>query len=226
MKSESELNEKQLPILHRNLFKYGVWTKEYINELIKEPSEPEDYPNALVDLDNCLQKINLKNKKILVVGSITPWIECYLLKLGADKIYITDINPIEIEDSRIVFTHTDNIKEKYDIIISFSSVEHIGLGRYGDPIDDEGDIKFMSYAYDILTNKGIFLLGIPVAKTYKIDGHWHRIYDETKLNTLLEKYQISMSSKNNIISEKIDFSFDNFYSQDWQNQPFILLRKK
>jgi hypothetical protein len=220
------INERQLPILHRDLFIEGVWKKGYINKLIEEPSEPQDYPNALIDLNNCLKNISLKNKKILVVGSVTPWIECFLLKSGSEKVFITDINPLEIEDSRIIFVPVDGINEKYDIIVSFSSVEHIGLGRYGDPIDDNGDINFMSDSVNILKDDGIFLLGIPVAQKYKVDGIWHRIYDNLRLEILLEKYNVVMSSKNNNISEHIDFSLDPFYEFDWQNQPFIFLRKK
>jgi hypothetical protein len=220
------ISEKQLPILHRNLFKFGIWSKEYINKLIEEPSEPEDYPNVLTDLENCLKNIKLKNKKILVIGSITPWIECFLLKNGAEQVYITDVNFIEIEDSRIIFVNTNNLKEKYDIIVSFSSVEHIGLGRYGDPIDEDGDIKFMAESVTILKDAGIFLLGVPVAEEYKVDGNWHRIYDNIRLNLLLESYKIVMSSKNNIILNHVDFTFDSYYEHDWQNQPFIVLTKK
>jgi hypothetical protein len=220
------INERQLPRLHRDLFKLGVWSKDYINALIESPSEPEDYPNVLIDLENCLKTIELKDKKILVVGSITPWIECFLIKNGANEVHITDVNFLDIEDSRIVFIYTDKLDEKYDIIVSFSSVEHIGLGRYGDPLDENGDINFMSESVNNLNDNGIFLLGVPVAENYKVDGIWHRIYDKSRLDLLLEKYEIIMSSKNNVISNNIDFTLDTSYEFDWQNQPFIFLRKK
>jgi hypothetical protein len=78
----------------------------------------------------------------------------------------------------------------------------------------------------LLKNKGIFILGIPVAEQYKVDGHWHRIYDENRLNILIEKYKLLKSSKNGKVTTHIDFSFDNFYQYDWQNQPVIFLIKK
>jgi hypothetical protein len=221
------MNLKQLPILHRELFINGEWSKEYIQKLIDNPSEPEDYPNALIDLYNCLNELDLSEKNILVVGSITPWIESYLLNLGASHINITDVNPIQINDDRISFIHFSELLEnKYDIIISFSSVEHIGLGRYGDELDEDGDLKFMNSSSKLLKNKGIFILGIPVAEQYKVDGHWHRIYDENRLNILIEKYKLLKSSKNGKVTTHIDFSFDNFYQYDWQNQPVIFLIKK
>jgi len=218
---------EQLPGLHKELFIEGVWSKEYINKLIEEPSNPEDYPNALIDIFNCLLDINLDNKNILVVGSITPWIECYLINLGANHVFITDINEIKINDNRISFINLSNLSEKkFDIIVSFSTVEHIGLGRYGDPIDENGDINFMNESVNLLTDNGVFILSIPVAEKYIIEGIWHRIYDENRLKILFEKYDIKKSSKNNKLSDYVDFTFDNFYQYGWQNQPVILLMKK
>ena len=61
---------------------------------------------------------------------------------------------------------SDNL---YDIVIQYSSIEHSGLGRYGDYLDPEGDLKAMNdiydnlhktesefypHHYDILENKG------------------------------------------------------------------------
>jgi hypothetical protein len=221
------INERQLPILHRDLFIEGEWKKNFIDKLIEQPSEPEDYPNVLLDLHNCLDGVVLDGKKILVVGSITPWIECFLLKNGAFNVDVTDINEIKINDDRITFVKSNElINNEYDLIISFSSIEHAGLGRYGDDIDENGDLNFMDGLHSLLQNNGIFLLGVPVAEKYKVDGIWHRIYDKSRLEILTKKYNIIKSSKNNKVTPYVDFSFDEFYQYDWQNQPFIFLLKK
>jgi hypothetical protein len=95
----------QLPVLFQEHYINSYWSEEYINLLIDTPSEPNDYPNVLLDLNNCLIELslNLDNKKILVIGSISPWIECFLLNKKASMVYTTDVNIIEIESEKICF---------------------------------------------------------------------------------------------------------------------------
>ena len=219
------MDTKQLPIKHRELYIPNFWSKEYIQKLIDEPSEPEDYPNALLDIENCLNNIDINNKTILIIGSITPWIECFILKHNISIVYTTDINIVTIEDNRIIFYDISKINELLpDIIISFSVIEHIGLGRYGDELDEDGDLKFMERSYNLLKDNGYFILAVPVANEYKCDFPLHRIYDSNRLIKLINNYNIIMSSKNGQVF--IDYNFDEkSYSFDWQNQPTILLKK-
>jgi hypothetical protein len=54
-------------------------------------------------------------------------------------------------------------------------VEHIGLGRYGDPIDSCGDVKAMQELLRVLAVGGNLLFVVPVGKP-KIMFNAHRIY--------------------------------------------------
>lgn len=54
-------------------------------------------------------------------------------------------------------------------------VEHIGLGRYGDPIDPEGDLKAIKELTRVLATNGSLLFVVPVGKP-KIMFNAHRIY--------------------------------------------------
>ncbi len=48
---------------------------------------------------------------------------------------------------RLRWIHPDNLVssgEQYDLAISYSSVEHAGLGRYGDPFNFYGDLMEMA----------------------------------------------------------------------------------
>ena len=47
------------------------------------------------------------------------------------------------------------------VIVSFSGLEHDGLGRYGDPIHPNGDRAAMSEIRSFLRPGGLLLLGIP-----------------------------------------------------------------
>lgn len=55
------------------------------------------------------------------------------------------------------------------------TVEHIGLGRYGDPIDPVGDLKAMRELARVLTPGGHLLFVVPVGKP-TVMFNAHRIY--------------------------------------------------
>lgn len=54
-------------------------------------------------------------------------------------------------------------------------VEHVGLGRYGDPLDYDGDLKAMSELTRVLARGGHLLFVVPVGRP-RIHFNAHRIY--------------------------------------------------
>jgi hypothetical protein len=55
-------------------------------------------------------------------------------------------------------------------------VEHVGLGRYGDPIDYTGDLKAASELSRILRSKGQLFFVVPIGSEAIIKFNAHRIY--------------------------------------------------
>lgn len=55
-------------------------------------------------------------------------------------------------------------------------IEHIGLGRYGDPLDSEGDIKSAKELSRVLAPGGKLLFVVPVGSKSRIEYNAHRIY--------------------------------------------------
>ena len=55
------------------------------------------------------------------------------------------------------------------------TIEHIGLGRYGDEIDPQGDIKSINELKRVLKAGGDLLFVTPVGKP-RIEFNAHRIY--------------------------------------------------
>ena len=136
-----------------------------------------------------LQKIDdLPNKSVAVIGSLEPWIECICMNNGIKDITTVEYNPPVCTHPYLkIMSYNDFVvsDKKYDIIISYSSIEHSGLGRYGDPIDPNGDIKAMEQIVEKLNINGHILLGIPVGKD-SIVWNAHRVYGRKRLNLLLK----------------------------------------
>jgi SAM-dependent methyltransferase len=55
-------------------------------------------------------------------------------------------------------------------------VEHVGLGRYGDSIDYDGDLKAVSELQRVLAQGGQLLFVVPIGAKARIQFNAHRIY--------------------------------------------------
>jgi SAM-dependent methyltransferase len=92
-----------------------------------------------------------------------------------------DFRPAKIHLSNLSSDHADITSLPFDdnSIKSLScmhTVEHIGLGRYGDPIDPDGDLKAIAELKRVLAPGGDLLFVVPVGKEAKIMFNAHRIY--------------------------------------------------
>lgn len=56
------------------------------------------------------------------------------------------------------------------------TVEHIGLGRYGDPLDPDGDMKAIAELKRVIAFGGNLLFVVPIGGKPKIMFNAHRIY--------------------------------------------------
>jgi Caenorhabditis protein of unknown function, DUF268 len=69
------------------------------------------------------------------------------------------------------------------------TVEHIGLGRYGDPIDAAGDQKAISELQRVVSKGGNLLFVTPVGKP-KIVFNAHRVYAYKDIIRLFDKMEL------------------------------------
>jgi hypothetical protein len=134
---------------------------------------------------------SIKNKDVAVIGSQSPWIEAILVNAGAKSVTTVEYN-VPVCNHPIIKTvsYDDFCKSsvKYDSIFSFSSIEHSGLGRYGDPLNPNGDIMTMEEIYRCLVDGGVCFVGFPVGKDHLV-WNVHRIYGEKRLKLMyLDKF--------------------------------------
>jgi hypothetical protein len=59
-------------------------------------------------------------------------------------------------------------------------VEHVGLGRYGDPLDPQGDLKAIQELRRVLAPQGTLLFVVPVGRP-RIQFNAHRIYGHRQI---------------------------------------------
>jgi hypothetical protein len=213
-----------------------IWSNEYLQSFINRFTlenirngtiGEETYTGATSLHLQAFEKYidSIKNKKVAVVGSETPWIEAILVNCGAKEVTTVEYNvPICGHDVIKAISYVDfcNSSEKYDAIVSFSSIEHSGLGRYGDSLNPNGDIEAMENIYKSLNDGGICFVGFPVGKDYLV-WNAHRIYGEIRLNLLyLNKFKELGwvgCDKNYIYTCAISTESPNFI------QPVIILQK-
>jgi SAM-dependent methyltransferase len=98
-----------------------------------------------------------------------------------------DYRPAKLELSNLSSKHADLLKLPFESksIKSLSCmhvVEHIGLGRYGDPLDPDGDLKSMAELKRILAPGGNLLFVVPVGKPV-VMFNAHRVYSYEQIVT-------------------------------------------
>jgi hypothetical protein len=110
--------------------------------------------------------------------------------------------PVEFYDYRPAKLDLDNLKTahcnltklnfKDNSIKSLScmhTIEHIGLGRYGDPIDPNGDIKAINELKRVTAKKGNLLIVVPIGKS-KICFNAHRIYSYDQIISFFDGFKL------------------------------------
>jgi hypothetical protein len=91
-----------------------------------------------------------------------------------------DYRPANLSLSNLKSGHADlcNLFFETESIESLScmhTIEHIGLGRYGDPLDPDGDIKAINELKRVVKTNGHLLFVTPVGKP-KLQFNGQRIY--------------------------------------------------
>ena len=140
---------------------------------------------------------NLKNpQKILEIGNVLSHYENSLSEnIGIRSRRIVDKFEVDlgVENQDLMSLPS---AEKYDAIVSISSVEHVGQGDdpsggYGEQIESrdlEGPLKAIAKIYDLLAIDGKALITVPFGKL--TDAEWYIQFSQEYLDVLWKKYGI------------------------------------
>ena len=161
----------------------------------------------------------------MVIGSQIPWLEAILLWQGAEKITTVDYEKIECDHPKIetitplelAEQYRAGKAEEYDAVVTFSSVEHSGLGRYGDMLNPWGDLMTMARAWCLAKEGAMALVGVPVAQDEVVYNEG-RLYGPLQLAHLFANWEVVHTEVDTkVFGRKCDACFSY--------QPWHVLRK-
>jgi hypothetical protein len=96
-------------------------------------------------LFEALVRFPVAGKRVLIIGSVRPTYEVFALAFHAREVVVSEYNiPAILSDSgsatavpRLRYVTPSQLRssgDRFDVCLSISSIEHDGLGRYGDPL--------------------------------------------------------------------------------------------
>jgi hypothetical protein len=201
--------------------KTPIYTKAIVDRFINRIKDKQHVGYPLLDpliyraLDTKYKKL-IEGKTVGIIGSRAPRYEALAIYYGAKPITV-EYQKIISQDSRIRIFTVDEYNAnpiKFDVIFSFSSIEHDGLGRYGDPINPNGDLETMNYYKSLLKDGGLFFLAVPVGRDAVV-WNSHRTYGKIRLPMLLKGWKILDT-----------YGFDDdLLDRPHYRQPLIILKK-
>ena len=123
-----------------------------------------------------------------IVSKIKPEVHIDISSLIYFSSIISAFNPVKFYDYRPIDLQLDNLyceaadllnlpfeDESIQSLSCMHVIEHIGLGRYADSLDPDGDLKAIVELKRVLSIGGSLLFVVPVGKP-KIAFNAHRIY--------------------------------------------------
>ncbi|KAJ3161152.1 hypothetical protein HDU86_007774 [Geranomyces michiganensis] len=176
------------------------WSEALIEKYRQEATErkPEfNYPNDVIYASLDEHQALVKGKRGLVIGSEIPWLEGTLLAYGAEAVSTLEFGTIDSKHPQIT-TYTpkkfsmgvlQQTIAPFDFVFSYSSIEHDGLGRYGDNLNPFGDMHTMAKMLTTVKPGGFAFIGFPCCYD-RLDWNAHRVYGPLRLPKVFAGWKI------------------------------------
>ena len=144
-----------------------------------------------------LRKYSVKGKKGLVIGSEKPWVEALALMAEVEHLTTIEYGKIISSIPEISTLTPPEAAELFlsgkfelaDFVISFSSIEHSGLGRYGDSLNPYGDLEATAQVWCMLKPGGYFFIGVMTSDRCFLEYNAHRYYGPQRYKHLATNFE-------------------------------------
>lgn len=177
-----------------------------------------NYPETDNFLHKALEDYPIKGKVVVIMGSGNPWYEAIAIANECQHCYVIEYQKRYLNHTGVTYLTVEEYKAnpiQFDLGISISSFEHDGLGRYGDPLNPEGDLEAMKNMKTVLKKDGLLYLAVPTGMD-KVVWNAHRIYGKIRLPLLLKEWEL--------ISTYGDLKLDVDLGKDAPAQPLFILK--
>ncbi|UJL31480.1 DUF268 domain-containing protein [Mycolicibacterium vanbaalenii] len=103
-----------------------------------------------------------------------------------------DIRPLESSAENISFTQRDLMTDDHsfddytDSLSCLHTLEHLGLGRYGDSICADGYLRGWVNLTRMVCSGGVFYFSVPISRSERIEYDAHRLFGVPRLLEMIE----------------------------------------
>mmetsp|Transcript_13075 Transcript_13075/g.29725 ORF Transcript_13075/g.29725 Transcript_13075/m.29725 type:complete len:283 (+) Transcript_13075:78-926(+) len=164
-----------------------------IDHFRKALSHPHRIPRQQTWIFEALRLYPVAGLRVAVFGSIEPVVEAMLLAHGAVHVTTVEYNRLTYDHPKLSQVQMRSISSwnaTFDVVVSLSSFDHDGLGRYGDPVNPEADLTAMEALQHIVRCPGGFaLLSVPVGPDILV-WNLHRRYGRLRLPLFLAGWHV------------------------------------
>ena len=136
----------------------------------------------------------------LDIGSRIDGFISHLLSFE-QQITIGDIRPAQIKSPYVSFIRLDltsdslkEISQNWGSISCLHAIEHMGLGRYGDPIDATGHYKAVRNLSNLLSPGGTLYLSHPTSFFSRIEYNAHRVISLAEIRSIFNQVGLKITS--------------------------------
>jgi SAM-dependent methyltransferase len=123
--------------------------------------------------------------RVLDVGCVTSRFPLQLAALGYD-VWGVDVRPYPLTHRNFHFVQSDlfewDTNERFDVITAISTIEHFGIGRWGDRREGGGDRLLLERLARLARPGGMLLASVPFGRPGLTP--LHRVYDWESLGKL------------------------------------------
>eukprot|EP00759_Apiculatamorpha_spiralis_P015785 PhF_6_TR22338/c0_g1_i1/m.31628 len=134
-----------------------------------------------------------RGKHIVIPGSEVPRYEVLLHMIaGVGRTTTLEYRVYDVTVPGIHLIHVNEYwksPQVFDGALSWSNFEHDGLGRYGDPLDPEGDFKAMAELWSMIKCGGYAIVAIPTGMDCLVFNA-HRVYGRLRWPKMVRGWKV------------------------------------
>ena len=119
------------------------------------------------------------------------------------EVDVIDIRPIDMQIDGVLFHQLDIMNQqlvdnfvvnvgKFPSVSCLHTIEHFGLGRYGDPVNPNGYRKGIEGLTKLVADNGMFYISVPVGSA-RVEFNANRVFDPIHIIECVEQYSFNIS---------------------------------